>query len=76
MAKIAKLSLNIIKDCNGLLSFTYKEDKLLAGNDTWVIYLSRCHAFLMLCGIESFINMGYLLKATSQSYGGSKHYQQ
>lgn len=71
MARIAKLSLNIIRECNGLLSMTYKEDKLAARDEAWGIYLSRYDVFLLLCGFESFINMGYILKVTSHSYGGN-----
>lgn len=41
MAGITKLPLNTIKECDGLLSMTYKEDKLSVGDEAWVIYLSR-----------------------------------
>lgn len=73
MARITKLSLNIIRECN---IRTYKEDTLSARDEAWVIYLSRYGVVLMLCGIEYFINMGYILKVTSHSYRGNKHYQQ
>ena len=76
MAKIVKLSLTSIREYNGLLSLTYKKDKLSVRDDIWATHLSRCDVFLMLSGIESFINMRCILKATTQSYGVSKHYQQ